>query len=144
MSTSRDSRIGLPPSIDSTMASSRARSWMRRATRKTYFARSRPGSAAEAEALRGEPVVAQRLLDQHEPVQRGLRGRDAARDLHADDSAGALRVVADGLEHDERHTGGRAAGGLAGRGLDEVGAGLHGEHRGVPNVVVGAELSGLD
>ena len=46
MSTSRDSRIGLPPSIDSTTASSRARSWIRRATRKRYFARSRPGSLA--------------------------------------------------------------------------------------------------
>ena len=34
--------IGLPPSIDSTMASSRAFSWIARAMRKMYFARSLP------------------------------------------------------------------------------------------------------
>src|SRR5713101_2667824 len=39
MSTSRDSLIGLPPSIVSTTASSRARSWMIRETRKMYRAR---------------------------------------------------------------------------------------------------------
>ena len=44
MSTSRDSRIGLPPSSDSTIASSRARSWISRAIRKTYLPRSSAGS----------------------------------------------------------------------------------------------------
>src|SRR5229473_6848124 len=39
MSTSRDSLIGLPPSIVSTTASSRARSWMMRESRKMYRAR---------------------------------------------------------------------------------------------------------
>ena len=43
MSTSRVSLIGLPLSIDSRTASSRPRSWMIRAIRKRYFARSRPG-----------------------------------------------------------------------------------------------------
>src|SRR5262245_39913453 len=43
MSTSRDSRIGLPLSIDSSTASSRDRSWIRRAMRKRYLARSLPG-----------------------------------------------------------------------------------------------------
>jgi len=36
--------IGLPESIVSTTANSRLRSWRRRAIRKRYFARSRPGS----------------------------------------------------------------------------------------------------
>ncbi len=42
MSTSRDSLIGLPLSIDSRTASSRLRSWMIRAIRKRYFERSAP------------------------------------------------------------------------------------------------------
>src|SRR5690606_845107 len=42
-STSRDSRIGLPLSSDSSTASSRDRSAMIRAIRNRYFARSRPG-----------------------------------------------------------------------------------------------------
>ena len=45
MSTSRDSRIGLPPSSDSTTASSRARSWISRAIRNRYLPRSIGGSA---------------------------------------------------------------------------------------------------
>ena len=44
---SRDSRIGLPPSIVSTTASSRARSWIRRAIRNRYLPRSSAGSAAQ-------------------------------------------------------------------------------------------------
>jgi hypothetical protein len=36
----------LPPSSDSTTANSRARSWIRRAMRNTYFPRSKAGSAA--------------------------------------------------------------------------------------------------
>ena len=43
---SRDSRIGLPPSIVSTTASSRARSCIRRAIRNRYLPRSRPGRSA--------------------------------------------------------------------------------------------------
>ncbi len=43
---SRDSRIGFPPSIVSTTASSRARSWIRRAIRNRYLPRSSAGSAA--------------------------------------------------------------------------------------------------
>ena len=42
MSTSRDSLIGLPLSIDSSTAISRARSWMIRAIRKRYLLRSAP------------------------------------------------------------------------------------------------------
>ena len=47
MSTSRDSRIGLPPSSDSTIASSRARSWISRAIRNTYLPRSSAGSRCQ-------------------------------------------------------------------------------------------------
>ena len=43
---SRDSRIGLPPSIVSTTASSRARSCISRAIRNRYLPRSSAGSAA--------------------------------------------------------------------------------------------------
>ena len=43
---SRDSRIGLPPSIVSTIASSRARSCISRAIRNRYLPRSSAGSAA--------------------------------------------------------------------------------------------------
>ena len=44
---SRDSRSGLPPSSDSTTASSRARSWISRAMRNRYLPRSSPLSAAQ-------------------------------------------------------------------------------------------------
>src|ERR1700730_1277050 len=43
MSTSRDSRIGLPLSSDSRTASSRERSWMIRAMRNRYLPRSAGG-----------------------------------------------------------------------------------------------------
>ncbi len=46
MSTSRDSLSGLPPSIVSTTASSRERSWISRAIRNRYLARSSSSSAA--------------------------------------------------------------------------------------------------
>src|SRR3954469_6573956 len=56
MSTSRDSRIGLPLSSDSSTASSRERSWISRAIRNRYFARSRPliGPQTLSNALRAE------------------------------------------------------------------------------------------
>ena len=41
-STSRDSRIGLPPSIDSSTANSRERSCRSRASRNRYLPRARP------------------------------------------------------------------------------------------------------
>src|SRR5919106_2298995 len=57
---------------------------------------------ADAEAVGGQPVVAERLLDQHELVDRLLAGADAAGRLEADDAAGAVGVVAHRLEHDQR------------------------------------------
>ena len=46
MSTSRDSLSGLPPSIVSTTASSRERSWISRAIRNRYLPRSSGWRAA--------------------------------------------------------------------------------------------------
>ncbi len=58
---SRLSRSGLPLSSVSTTASSRARSWIRRAMRNRYFARSRPGRAAQAGwAARAASIAARR------------------------------------------------------------------------------------
>ena len=52
--------------------------------------------------------------------------------------------VADGLEHHERDREGGGGGDLAGRGLDEVGAGQHGQPRRPADVVVGGQLAGLE
>src|SRR5918998_2586752 len=57
---------------------------------------------ADPESIRRQPLVAQRLLDQHELVDRLLTGAHAARGLEADHAAGAADVVAHGLEHDPR------------------------------------------
>ena len=61
-----------------------------------------------------------------------------------DAAAGLEVVVADGLEHHEDDGRRRRGLDLAGRGLDEVRAGGHGEVRGASDVVVGLELSGLE
>src|SRR5918992_3747578 len=95
---------------------------------------------ADAEAIRRQPVVAQRLLDQHELVDRLLAGADAAGGLEADDLARAVDVVAHRLEHDQRGARRGALADLAGRRLDEVRAALHRQQRGVADVVVAAEL----
>src|SRR5215207_38352 len=47
---------------------------------------------ADAEAVGREPGVAERLLDEHELVDRLLGGAHAARRLHADLAAGAPGV----------------------------------------------------
>src|SRR5580765_5261409 len=52
--------------------------------------------------------------------------------------------IADRLEHDQTHRQRRRRDDLAGRGLDEVGARSHGQHRGPPDVVIGLELAGLE
>ena len=66
-STSRDSRIGLPPSSDSTIASSRARSWISRAMRNE-LARSRPLRAAQpAWAARADSTAARMSAGRRRP-----------------------------------------------------------------------------
>src|ERR671917_975877 len=51
---------------------------------------------ADAEAVGRQPLVAERLLDEDELVDRLLARADAARGLEADDLAGAVDVVAHG------------------------------------------------
>ena len=89
-------------------------------------------------------VGAQRLVEDAEVLDRLLRGPDPAGGLHPDDAPGLVVDVADHLEHAERHRQRRGRAHLAGRGLDEVGAGRDREQRGAADVVVGAELAGLE
>src|SRR3954469_17288689 len=77
---------------------------------------------ADAEAVGRQPRIPQRLLDEHELVDRLLGRAHAAGRLHADLAAGPPRVVAHRLEHDQRRARRRALADLARGGLDEVGA----------------------
>src|SRR5918999_2022681 len=72
---------------------------------------------ADPEAVRREPLVAQRLLHQHELVDRLLARAHAAGGLHPDHAPVAVHVVADGLEHHERGGPRRTLADLAGGGL---------------------------
>src|SRR3954463_6134086 len=63
---------------------------------------------ADAEAVRRQPLVSQRLLDQRELGGRLLGRAYAAGGLHADLAAGPPRVVAPRLEHDQRRARRRA------------------------------------
>ena len=83
-------------------------------------------------------------MQDDEVLDRLLRGADPARRLHPDDAAGLVVDVADRLEHAERHGQRRGGVDLAGRRLDEVGAGGHREQRRAADVVVRAELAGLE
>src|SRR5215203_2046331 len=53
----------------------------------------------QAEPVGVQPVVADRLVDQHEVLDGVLGGPDPARGLHTDLSAGGGPEVADRLEH---------------------------------------------
>src|SRR5438094_10152024 len=57
---------------------------------------------ADPVAVRCEPVWSQRLVHEHEMLNRVLRDPDAAGGLEADRAAGLLVDVADRLEHAER------------------------------------------
>src|SRR5215218_3541990 len=57
---------------------------------------------ADAEPAGREPLVAERLLDEDELVDRLLARAHAAGGLEADHLAGAVDVVAHGLEHHQR------------------------------------------
>ena len=80
----------------------------------------------------------------HEVLHRLLRVADAAGGLHADLPAGLLVDVADRLEHDERDRQRRGGLDLPGRRLDEVGPARDREQARAANVVVRAELTGLE
>src|SRR5919201_4441555 len=99
---------------------------------------------ADPVTIRREPRDAEGLVDLHEVLHRLLRLADPARDLHADDATGLLEDVADDLEHAERDRERRIRRGLAGRGLDEIGAAGDREERCATHVVVRPELAGLE
>src|SRR5260370_15421998 len=98
---------------------------------------------ADAEPVGSEPVLPRRLVDQNQIADGVLGGADAAGRLDADLAAVGRPEVPYGLQHDQgdRERGGRAD--LAGRGLDEVGAGQHGQPRGTAHVVQRDQLAGL-
>src|SRR6266446_6939313 len=79
---------------------------------------------ADPVAIGREPVRAERLVHEHEMLDRGLRDAYPTVRLEADDAAGLLMDVADRLEHAKRDRERRGARDLPGRGLDEVGAEL--------------------
>jgi hypothetical protein len=82
---------------------------------------------------------------QKDEVLHGLLGvADAARRLHADLAAGLLVHVADRLEHHERDRQRRGRLDLSRGRLDEVGAGGDREQARATDVVVRAELTGLE
>src|SRR4051794_23093536 len=99
---------------------------------------------AEAEAIGRQPIRAERLVHDHEVLDGLLRGADAARRFHPDDAPRLVVDVPDRLEHAEEHRKRRRRRELAGRRLDEVGAGGHREKRGAAHVVVRPELAGLE
>ena len=91
-----------------------------------------------------QPVGAERLVHLDEVLDRVLRGADAAGRLHADPrpvSSWTSRIASSITSCDRQR---RGAGELAGRGLDEVGAGGHREQRRAAHVVVRAELADLE
>src|SRR5580704_16715745 len=98
---------------------------------------------ADAEPVGIEPVLPRRLVDQNQIADGVLGGADAAGGLDADLAPVGRAEVPNGLQHDQgdRERGGRAD--LAGRGLDEVGAGQHGQPRGTAHVVQRDQLAGL-
>ena len=73
-----------------------------------------------------------------------LGGADAARGFEADRHAGALSVLADGAHHGERDGQSGVDGFLAGRGLDEVGAGHHRHPTGARDVAQGHQVAGAE
>src|SRR4051812_21559240 len=57
---------------------------------------------ADPEAIGRQPLVTERLVDEHELVDRLLAGAHATGRLHPDDTARAMHVVAYRLEHHQR------------------------------------------
>src|SRR5690242_568949 len=98
----------------------------------------------EAEPVGGEPVGAGRLVDQHQMLDGVLRGPDPSGRLHADLPVRGVAEVADRLEHHVADREGGGWGDLAGRRLDEVGAGQHGQPARPADVVERHQLAGLE
>src|SRR5262245_60486699 len=104
----------------------------------------REGARAEAEPVGVEPAGAERFAQHHEVGDGELRFADATCGFHADASAGRVEVIADRLQHHERHRQRRGRLDLARRGLDEIGAGMHGEETRTAHAIERAELAGLE
>ena len=90
-----------------------------------------------------QPVVADRLVDQHQVADRVLGGADPAGRLHPDLAAVRLAVIPDRLEHHQGHRQGGGRAHLPGRGLDEVRPGQHRQPGGAAHVVQRDQLAGL-
>ena len=73
---------------------------------------------------------------------RVLGGADAARGLEADVVARRVAIVAERAQHDEAHRQRRVDILLACRGLDEIGARLHGDHARSIDIAEGLEFAG--
>src|SRR5260370_27129799 len=99
---------------------------------------------AEPEPFWGHPLGPERLVQHDEVGDRLLGGADAARGLEPDGPARFTNEVADRLHHHQARGQGRGGLHLAGGRLDEVGARGHGEDARAPDVVVRAELAGLE
>src|ERR1700722_13688449 len=97
----------------------------------------------EPEPVGGQPVIAGRLVDQHQ-VEDGVLGRaDPAGRLDPYLPAVRLAVVPDRLQHHQGHREGGRRAHLPGRGLDEIGPGQHRQPGGAAHVVQRDQLAGL-
>src|SRR5687768_12680868 len=97
---------------------------------------------AEPEEIGAQPPVAELILHQVQVLERRLRRADPAGGLEAHRVAGALVVFADHATHHEGE-GQRCVHSLfSGRGLDEVGPGLHRHDAGARHVASRPELAG--
>src|SRR3990170_678142 len=99
---------------------------------------------AEAEEIWRQPLRPERLVHEHEVLDRLLRSADAACRLDPDAPAGLLVDVPNGFEHDEDDRQRRGRLDLAGGRLDEVRAACDREEARPPHVVVRAELARLE
>ena len=97
---------------------------------------------AEPEQVGAQPAVAQLFLHQIQVLERILRGANAAGRLEADRVAGLLEVLADHPAHHDAERNRRVHAFLAGRRLDEVGAGLHRDHARPRDVAERRQLAG--
>src|SRR3954452_24884243 len=99
---------------------------------------------AEAEPVRVQPVRAHGLVDEHQVLDGVLLRPDAAGGLDADLPAGGGAEVAYRLQHHQADREGGGGVDLAGRRLDEVAPGEHGQPAGPSDVVQSDQLAGLE
>src|ERR671937_1021477 len=98
----------------------------------------------DAVEVGGQPVHAERLVQLDEVLDSLLRLPNPTCGFHSDHATGFLVHVANRLEHAKGDGKRRRPGQLAGRRLDEIGAGGDREQRRAADVVVGSELGYLE